>query len=177
MLGVGQKLPEFKIIGVKPGFNSHEENGVSAFEPITKDSFEGKWKVIFFYPKDFTFVCPTELAEFNKQLKAFAEETLPKLENHLQMAKAMGLNTVCAYLFWNMHEPRPGEFNWSGQADAAEFCRIAQEEGAEWYSVGTEMESSQRFKDQWIHLIQSVREVFKGKITAVCSSKINSKIL
>jgi len=49
--------------------------------------------------------------------------------HRLQMAKAMGLNTVCAYLFWNMQEPRPGEFNWSGQADAAEFCRIAQEEG------------------------------------------------
>jgi beta-galactosidase len=47
----------------------------------------------------------------------------------LQMAKAMGLNTVCAYLFWNLHEPKPGEFNWSGQADDAEFCRIAQEEG------------------------------------------------
>jgi beta-galactosidase len=45
------------------------------------------------------------------------------------MAKAMGLNTVCAYLFWNMHEPRPGQFDWSGQADAAEFCRIAQEVG------------------------------------------------
>ena len=49
--------------------------------------------------------------------------------NRLQMAKAMGLNTVCAYLFWNVHEPRPGEFNWSGSADMAEFCRIAQEEG------------------------------------------------
>jgi len=47
----------------------------------------------------------------------------------LQMCKAMGLNTVCAYLFWNLQEPRPGEFNWTGQADAAEFCRIAQEEG------------------------------------------------
>src|SRR4029079_9780565 len=47
----------------------------------------------------------------------------------LQMAKAMGLNTVCAYLFWNMHEPHPREFNWSGQADAAAFCKIAQEEG------------------------------------------------
>ena len=35
MLGVGEKLPEFKVIGVKPGFNSHEENGVSAFEPVT----------------------------------------------------------------------------------------------------------------------------------------------
>jgi beta-galactosidase len=49
--------------------------------------------------------------------------------HRLKMAKAMGLNAVCAYLFWNMHEPRPGEFNWSGQADAAAFCRIAQEEG------------------------------------------------
>ena len=64
MLGVGQTLPDFKIIGVKPGFNSHEENGVSAFEAVTQDSFEGKWKVIFFYPKDFTFICPTENAKF-----------------------------------------------------------------------------------------------------------------
>lgn len=64
MLGVGQTLPDFKITGVKPGFNSHEENGETAFETVTKDSFPGKWKVIFFYPKDFTFVCPTEIAEF-----------------------------------------------------------------------------------------------------------------
>jgi beta-galactosidase len=47
----------------------------------------------------------------------------------LRMAKAMGLNTVCAYLFWNLHEPEPGKFVWSGQADDAEFCRVAQEEG------------------------------------------------
>jgi len=73
MLGVGQKLPEFKIIGVKPGFNSHEENGVSAFEPVTEKSFEGKWKVIFFYPKDFTFVCPTEIAEFARLAKDFED--------------------------------------------------------------------------------------------------------
>jgi beta-galactosidase len=69
--------------------------------------------------------------------------------HRLQMARAMGLNTVCAYLFWNLHEPRPGEFNWAGEADAAEFCRIAQEEGlwvilrpgpyacAEWEMGGT----------------------------------------
>lgn len=64
MLGVGDKLPEFQVTGVKPGFNVHEENGADAFEPITQDSFHGKWKVIFFYPKDFTFVCPTEIVEF-----------------------------------------------------------------------------------------------------------------
>jgi beta-galactosidase len=50
-------------------------------------------------------------------------------QHRLHMAKAMGLNTVCAYLFWNLHEPHPGQFNWSGQADVAEFCRIAQQEG------------------------------------------------
>ncbi len=49
--------------------------------------------------------------------------------DRLRMARAMGLNTVCAYLFWNEHEPQPGKFNWSGQADVAEFCRIAQQEG------------------------------------------------
>src|ERR1035438_9622397 len=42
--------------------------------------------------------------------------------HRLQMAKAMGLNTVCAYLFWNLHEPKPGEYVWTGQADDAEFC-------------------------------------------------------
>lgn len=64
MLGIGQKLPAFEVTGVKPGFNDHEENGVSAFETLTEASFPGKWKVIVFYPKDFTFVCPTEIAAF-----------------------------------------------------------------------------------------------------------------
>jgi peroxiredoxin (alkyl hydroperoxide reductase subunit C) len=73
MLGVGQTLPEFKVIGVKPGFNRHEEGGQSAFEEITNASFEGKWKVIFFYPKDFTFVCPTEIAEFARLAQDFED--------------------------------------------------------------------------------------------------------
>jgi beta-galactosidase len=49
--------------------------------------------------------------------------------NRLRMARAMGLNTVCAYLFWNQIEPQPGKFNWSDRADVMEFCRIAQQEG------------------------------------------------
>lgn len=73
MIGVGEKLPDFKIVGVKPKFMRHEENGVSAFENVTQDSFPGQWKVIFFYPKDFTFVCPTEIAEFAKLNPQFAE--------------------------------------------------------------------------------------------------------
>ncbi|KZK86950.1 Alkyl hydroperoxide reductase subunit C [Pseudovibrio sp. Ad13] len=73
MLGIGEKLPEFEVVGVKPGFNNHEENGESAFEAITEKSFEGKWKVIFFYPKDFTFVCPTEIAEFARLASEFED--------------------------------------------------------------------------------------------------------
>ena len=49
--------------------------------------------------------------------------------HRLQMIKAMGLNTVCAYLFWNFTEKQPGVFDWSGQANVAEFCKIAQQEG------------------------------------------------
>src|SRR6202167_5143698 len=46
-----------------------------------------------------------------------------------RMAKAMGLNTVTAYVFWNEHELRPGVFDFSGQRDVAEFVREAQSEG------------------------------------------------
>jgi len=73
MIGVEQKLPNFKVTGVKPGFMNHDENGQSAFEEITQDSFPGKWKVIFFYPKDFTFICPTEIAEFARLNQEFAD--------------------------------------------------------------------------------------------------------
>lgn len=73
MKTVGDKLEPFKVTGVKPGFNHHEENGVSAFEDITESSFPGKWKVIYFYPKDFTFVCPTEIVGFNALAKDFED--------------------------------------------------------------------------------------------------------
>ncbi len=73
MLGIGDKLPSFEITGVKPGFNAHEEKGQSAFEKLTENSFPGKWKIIFFYPKDFTFVCPTEIAEFAKLSPEFSD--------------------------------------------------------------------------------------------------------
>jgi lipoyl-dependent peroxiredoxin subunit C len=73
MLGIGDRVPSFEVVGVKPGFNNHEEKGESAFESVTERSFPGKWKVIFFYPKDFTFVCPTEIAEFARLQKDFAD--------------------------------------------------------------------------------------------------------
>lgn len=49
--------------------------------------------------------------------------------HRLKLCKAMGLNAVCAYLFWNYHEWEQGQYDWSGQRDVAEFCRMAQEEG------------------------------------------------
>jgi peroxiredoxin (alkyl hydroperoxide reductase subunit C) len=73
MKTIGDKIEPFKVIGVKPGFGQHEENGASAFEDITESSFPGKWKVIYFYPKDFTFVCPTEISGFDKLVGAFAD--------------------------------------------------------------------------------------------------------
>lgn len=73
MLGIGDKLPGFSVTGVKPKFMKDEENGVSAFETITEKSFSGKWRVIYFYPKDFTFVCPTEIVEFAKLNQEFAD--------------------------------------------------------------------------------------------------------
>ena len=73
MKTVGQQLDAFRVVGVKPGFNHHEENGQSAFEEITERSFPGKWKVVYFYPKDFTFVCPTEIVEFDKLVRDFAD--------------------------------------------------------------------------------------------------------
>src|SRR6185437_10359705 len=50
--------------------------------------------------------------------------------HRLKMAKAMGLNAVATYVFWNHHEVRPGVFDFhTGNRDLAEFIRIAQEEG------------------------------------------------
>lgn len=49
--------------------------------------------------------------------------------DRLKRARAMGLNTISVYVFWNFHERQPGEFDFSGQADVAEFVRLAQEEG------------------------------------------------
>lgn len=73
MKTVGDKLESFRIIGVKPGFTQRDENGVSAFEDITESSFPGKWKVIYFYPKDFSTVCPTEVSGFDALTSAFEE--------------------------------------------------------------------------------------------------------
>ncbi len=49
--------------------------------------------------------------------------------DRLRKARAMGLNTVCTYMFWNTHEPEPGQFDFSGPLDAARYIRLAGEAG------------------------------------------------
>ena len=53
----------------------------------------------------------------------------PYWEHRIQMCKALGMNAVCIYIFWNIHEQHEGEFDFTGNNDVAEFCRIAQKNG------------------------------------------------
>ncbi len=53
----------------------------------------------------------------------------PYWEHRIKMCKALGMNTVCIYIFWNIHEQREGEFDFIGNNDVAEFCRLAQKNG------------------------------------------------
>lgn len=50
-------------------------------------------------------------------------------EHRIEMCKALGMNTVCLYLFWNIHEPAEGQFDFTGNNDVATFCRLAQKQG------------------------------------------------
>jgi lipoyl-dependent peroxiredoxin subunit C len=67
MLTVGENFPAFELTAVV----STDIN--NAFQTITQESYPGKWKVYFFWPKDFTFVCPTEIAAFGKVNQDFAD--------------------------------------------------------------------------------------------------------
>ena len=53
----------------------------------------------------------------------------PYWEHRIKMSKALGMNSICLYIFWNIHEQEPGVFDFEGQNDVAEFCRMAQKEG------------------------------------------------
>jgi peroxiredoxin (alkyl hydroperoxide reductase subunit C) len=61
MLTVGDKFPQFRLKATV-GIDSLD----TAFKDIDNDTYKGKWTLVFFWPKDFTFVCPTEIAAFGK---------------------------------------------------------------------------------------------------------------
>jgi peroxiredoxin (alkyl hydroperoxide reductase subunit C) len=65
MKTIGDKFPEFKktaVVSLEAG---------KEFDTITSKSIEGKWSVVFWWPKDFTFVCPTEITSFNDHYETF----------------------------------------------------------------------------------------------------------
>ncbi|MEP7044443.1 MAG: peroxiredoxin [Dokdonella sp.] len=68
MLTVGDKFPEFNLKATV-SIESLEK----AFSPITNHTYKGKWLLVFFYPKDFTFVCPTEIKGFGDLNSQFAD--------------------------------------------------------------------------------------------------------
>ncbi len=53
----------------------------------------------------------------------------PYWDNRIKMCKALGMNTVCLYVFWNIHEQQEGQFDFTGNNDVAEFCRLCQKNG------------------------------------------------
>ena len=65
MLSIGQKFPAYSLTGVV------SNDLAKAFQPFSGESHAGKWRVVFFWPKDFTFVCPTEIAAFGKLDREF----------------------------------------------------------------------------------------------------------
>jgi peroxiredoxin (alkyl hydroperoxide reductase subunit C) len=91
MLTVGDKIPEFKLQAVvsrEPG---------KEFQEITHESFAGTWKVVFLWPMDFTFICPTEIAEFGRRERDFRDRD----------AQLLGASTDTHYvhLAWRKDHP------------------------------------------------------------------------
>jgi alkyl hydroperoxide reductase subunit AhpC len=75
MLTIGDRFPEYELTALVPGDLSSlgAEQPEDYFTTVTPDTYPGKWRVVFFWPKDFTFVCPTEIAEFGRLEQQFAD--------------------------------------------------------------------------------------------------------
>jgi peroxiredoxin (alkyl hydroperoxide reductase subunit C) len=91
MLTITDKFPKFSMDAVVS-----LEKGAE-FKTITDADFAGKWKVVFFWPKDFTFVCPTEIAAFGKKTRDFADRD----------AEVLGVSTdnEFVHLAWRKTHP------------------------------------------------------------------------
>jgi len=91
MLTVGEKFPNFKLNAVVSLEKGKE------FQEITESTHRGKWQVIFFWPMDFTFICPTEIAEFGKHNKDFADREAQVL--------GASTDTQFVHLAWRNNHP------------------------------------------------------------------------
>jgi len=90
MLGVGKPFPSFNLKAV---VNTDPK---TAFSEITNDTYKGKWLVVFFYPKDFTFVCPTEIRGFHELNNQFKDRDAQVL--------AFSTDSEFVHLAWRTHE-------------------------------------------------------------------------
>ena len=91
MLTIGDTLPEFKLQAVV-SLEAGKE-----FKEITDKSYDGKWKVIFLWPMDFTFVCPTEIAEFGRRNQDFQDRDAQVL--------GASIDTQYVHLAWRKDHP------------------------------------------------------------------------
>ena len=91
MLTIGDKLPSFDLQAAVSREYGKE------FASITHESHPGKWRVLFFWPMDFTFVCPTEIAEFGRRERDFADRDAQVL--------GASTDTQYAHLAWRNSHP------------------------------------------------------------------------
>lgn len=68
MLGVGEKFPSYSLTALV-----NKNNPEKPFAEVKNSDFDGRWQLYFFWPKDFTFVCPTEIAAFGQMQEEFQE--------------------------------------------------------------------------------------------------------
>jgi lipoyl-dependent peroxiredoxin subunit C len=103
VLTVGDVFPDYDLTGVV----SNDPD--VAFVQETATSREGKWRVVFFWPKDFTFVCPTEIAAFGRLNEEFADRD----------AQVLGVSTDSEYvhLAWRQNHPDLGDLPFPMLAD------------------------------------------------------------
>ncbi|MCK8621365.1 beta-galactosidase [Prevotella sp. E13-27] len=85
-------------------------------------------------PGDFTVGDKTFLLNGQPFIVKAAEVHYPRIprpywEHRIKMCKALGMNAICIYIFWNIHEQQEGVFDFTGNNDVAEFCRLAQKNG------------------------------------------------
>lgn len=69
MIKLGHSLPEFKLKALKATLSKHSV--LDSFTEISHNSYPGQWLVLFFWPKDFTFICPTEMTAFSDLCEEF----------------------------------------------------------------------------------------------------------
>jgi peroxiredoxin (alkyl hydroperoxide reductase subunit C) len=93
MLTVGDIFPKFSLTAVKGGPDGL--NLDTAFTDITSESDEGKWKIVFFWPKDFTFVCPTEIVAFGKLAGDFADRDA--------VVYGVSIDNEFVHMNWRLH--------------------------------------------------------------------------